>query len=234
MAVSQSGRHAGGGRAVTGGLQLSDLVLRLKGRLMVQISVSVVPGDVLTVMGASGSGKSSLLAAIIGAAPAAFSVSGGVRLGARDVSGLPPHARRIGILFQDDVLFPHLSVGQNLGFGLPSGQSRAARRDLIDAALVQAGLEGFAGRDPATLSGGQRARVALLRTLLSRPEALLLDEPFSRLDAELRLQFRSFVFSETRRLGLPVILVTHDPDDARAAAGPVMDPLGREILLPPR
>lgn len=233
MAVSQSGWHAGGGRSVTGGLQLSGLVLRLKGRLMVQISVSVAPGEVLTVMGASGSGKTSLLAAIIGAVPPAFSLSGRVCLGARDVSGLPPHARRIGILFQDDVLFPHLSVGQNLGFGLPAGHSRAARRDLIDAALVQAGLAGFAGRDPATLSGGQRARVALLRTLLSRPEALLLDEPFSRLDAELRVQFRSFVFSETRRLGLPVILVTHDPDDARAAAGPVMDPLGQEIRLPP-
>ncbi len=217
---------------MTGGLTLDALVLRLGARVIAQMSVEVAPSAVLTVMGPSGSGKSSLLAAIIGAAPRAFTVSGRVLLGARDVSDAAPHARRIGILFQDDVLFPHLSVGQNLGFGLPPGQSRAQRQTAIDTALERAGMAGFAGRDPATLSGGQRARVALLRALLSRPDALLLDEPFSRLDAELRAQFRAFVFSQTRAHGLPVILVTHDPDDARAAAGRIMDPMGRELALP--
>jgi putative thiamine transport system ATP-binding protein len=217
---------------VSTGLELCNLVLRLKDRLIAQMSVRVAPAEVLTVMGPSGSGKSTLLAAIIGAAPAAFTLSGQVILGARDVSNLPPHARRIGILFQDDVLFPHLSVGQNLGFGLVSGQTGAARRATIEAALAAAGLAGFAARDPATLSGGQRGRVALLRALLARPEALLLDEPFSRLDAALRAQFRSFVFAETRKHGLPVILVTHDLEDARAAGGRVMDPMGQELRLP--
>lgn len=216
---------------MTAGLEISNLTLSLKGRPVAQMSARVAPGEVLTVMGPSGSGKSILLAAIIGAAPAAFTVGGEVRLEGRDLGTLPPQARRIGILFQDDVLFPHLSVGQNLGFGLPAGHSRAQRRTLIETALAQAGLGGFADRDPATLSGGQRARVALLRTLLAQPKALLLDEPFSRLDAELRTQIRTFVFAETRARGLPVILVTHDPEDARAAGGKIVDPQGREILL---
>ena len=97
---------------------------------------------------------------------------------------------------------------------------------MIDAALVNANLAGFADRDPATLSGGQRARVALLRVLLSRPRALLLDEPFSKLDSALREQFRSFVFAEVRSHKLPTILVTHDPADRNSAGGPEME-IGR-------
>ncbi|MEH6773813.1 MAG: ATP-binding cassette domain-containing protein, partial [Cereibacter changlensis] len=124
------------------------------------------------------------------------------------------------------VLFPHLSVGGNLGFALPPGLRGAARRARIAAALEQAGLPGFADRDPATLSGGQRARVALFRTLLAEPCALLLDEPFSRLDADLREQIRSFVLDRARDRGLPVILVTHDAEDARAAGGSVISPMG--------
>jgi putative thiamine transport system ATP-binding protein len=126
-------------------------------------------------------------------------------------------------LFQDDVLFPHLSVAQNLGFGLRPGGSRADRQGRVEAALDRMGLCGFGPRDPASLSGGQRARVSLARTLLAEPQARLLDEPFSRLDQTLRAQIRDLVFSETRNL--PVILVTHDPEDARAAGGPVVSPL---------
>jgi putative thiamine transport system ATP-binding protein len=100
---------------------------------------------------------------------------------------------------------------------------RQARRQRIRAALEEAGLEGFEERDPATLSGGQRARVALLRTLLAEPRALLLDEPFSKLDVALRARIRRFVFEHARAQALPTLLVTHDPADAAAAGGPVIE-----------
>ena len=106
-----------------------------------------------------------------------------------------------------------------MGFGLKPGPNRAR---IIEAALADAGLAGFGQRDPATLSGGQRARVSLLRVLLSEPEALLLDEPFSKLDPALRAQFRNFVFDSARQAGLAVLLVTHDFEDAKAAGGPIL------------
>ena len=143
-------------------------------------------------------------------------------LGDDDITRLPPEARRLGILFQDDLLFPHLSVGGNLAFGLPRKQSRKERAQLIADALDSFGLAGFASRDPATLSGGQRARVALLRTLLSQPRALLLDEPFAHLDPDTRDTVRMLVVDEVRRRALPTLLVTHDEEDARFAAGPII------------
>ena len=209
------------------GLQLRNLTIRQGDTALVSLDLTVPAGGVLTVMGASGSGKSTLLAALIGTLPRGFAMTGQVVLNGRDVTALPTRLRRIGILFQDDVLFAHLSVGGNLGFGLPARTpDRAAR---IDAGLAAMGLAGFAPRDPATLSGGQRARVALLRALLAEPQALLLDEPFSRLDTDLRGQIRSLVFGRARDLGLPLVLVTHDAEDARAAAGPVVSPLGQPV-----
>ena len=217
---------------MSGTLDLQGLRIFHQERLVVDLNLTVPPGDVLTIMGASGSGKSTALAAITGTLPPAFRLEGRILLAGRDVTTLPPHQRRIGLLFQDDVLFPHLSVGQNLGFALPpSVKGRAARRALIDAALDQAGLPGFAARDPATLSGGQRARVALMRTLLAQPCALLLDEPFSRLDAGLRAQIRGFVLSRIHENGLATILVTHDAEDARAMSGRVVSPLGTPVPL---
>lgn len=205
------------------GLRLEALTLALGKERLLSLDASIGAGEVLTVMGPSGSGKSSLLAAIIGALPPAFALRGRVRLDGRDVSGLPTEARQIGILFQDEMLFPHLSVGANLAFGLPPAlRGRAARRARIDAALDDVDLPGFRDRDPATLSGGQRARVALMRTLLAEPKALLLDEPFSRLDAALREQVRELVFRLARERGLPVLLVTHDEGDAEAAGGRVI------------
>ena len=139
------------------------------------------------------------------------------------ITALPAQKRRLGILFQDDLLFPHLSVGANLAFGLDSGVTgRRARRAKVEEALAQAGLAGFHDRDPATLSGGQRARAALMRTLLASPRALLLDEPFSKLDRPLRKDIREFVFGHARALGVPTLLVTHDHEDAEAAGGPVV------------
>jgi putative thiamine transport system ATP-binding protein len=202
---------------------LDALQIDHAGTPLVRLSARVTPGQVLTVMGPSGSGKSTLLAALIGALPAAFTLSGRVLLNDEDITTLPTAQRRIGILFQDDVLFPHLSVAQNLGFGLRPGGSRVDRQARVEAALDRMGLSGFGPRDPASLSGGQRARVALARTLLAEPLALLLDEPFSKLDQALRAQVRDLVFAETHNL--PVILVTHDPEDAHAAGGPVVSPM---------
>ncbi|MXP62156.1 ATP-binding cassette domain-containing protein [Roseomonas sp. M0104] len=205
------------------GLALRDVVLRLDGRaLFAPLSLEVAPGGVVTLMGPSGCGKSSLLAWLCGTLDPALAGQGSACLDGMDLDGLPPERRRLGILFQDDLLFPHLSVGGNLGFGLRPGLPRAERRARIEAALVEAEMPGFAARDPASLSGGQRARVALMRVLLAEPRALLLDEPFSRLDAALRGRFRRFVLDHAAALRLPVLLVTHDPADAEAAGGPVL------------
>jgi len=208
-----------------GSLRLDRVFIRLGGRdLFRHLSLAVAPGEVVTVMGPSGCGKSSLLAFICGTLDPAFSAGGRLLLGDENISGLPPEQRRLGILFQDDLLFPHMTVAENLAFGLPPAlRGRKERRARIEAALAQAGLSGFGDRDPATLSGGQRARIALLRTLLAEPRALLLDEPFGRLDAGLRARFRQTVFAHGRARGLATLLVTHDPADAAAAGGQIIE-----------
>ncbi len=216
---------ASAGAAPEGALELEGLGLRLAGRRLIEpLDLVVPPGEIATLMGPSGVGKSSLLDFLCGTLDPAFEGEGRARLGGEDLLDLPPERRRLGILFQDDLLFPHLSVAENLAFGLsPAVRGRAARRARIAEALAEAGLEGFEARDPATLSGGQRARVALFRTLLAEPRALLLDEPFSRLDAGLRDRVRRFIFRHARVRRLPTLLVTHDPADARAAEGPVVE-----------
>ena len=182
--------------------------------LVDDLCLRVAGGDVFTLMGASGSGKSTILNWLIGALDPVFAVRGELWLGGVRRDQLPIEARRIGILFQDDLLFPHLSVGQNLAFALPAQiNGRSARRALVERTLADVGLAGFHDRDPATLSGGQKARISALRALLAEPEALVLDEPFSKLDAVLRGQFRAFVFDRIRELGIPTLLVTHDPAD---------------------
>ncbi len=205
-------------------LELRKVTLSLESaRLIGPLDLAIEPGEIVTLMGPSGCGKSSLLSFLCGTLDPVFRSGGEVLLEGRSLLERPPERRRVGILFQDDLLFPHLSVGENLAFGLaPEIKGRTARRARIEAALADADMDGFAGRDPATLSGGQRARVALLRTLLSQPRALLLDEPFSKLDAELRERFRRFVFSHAREAGLPTLMVTHDPSDAEATGGRVV------------
>ena len=163
----------------------------------------------------------SLLALVAGFLAPVFQSSGSVLLDGRDVLALPAEQRRIGLLFQDPLLFPHLSVGGNLRFALPAGTPDKDAR--VHAALAAVGLEGYADRDPDTLSGGQKSRVALQRLLLSEPHAVLLDEPFSRLDAGLRRDVRALVFSTLKRAGLPTLMVTHDPEDAEAAGGRIVN-----------
>lgn len=205
-------------------LVLEGVSLRLRGRSLIEgLDLTVLPGQIVTLMGPSGAGKSSLLDFICGTLDPSFEATGRVRLGGCDLTFLPPERRAVGILFQDDMLFPHLSVAENLAFGLPSALRGAQRRARVLKALEEAGLSGLGARDPATLSGGQRARVALFRTLLSEPRALLLDEPFGKLDSALRDRVRRFVFEHARASGRPTLLVTHDPADATVTSGPLVE-----------
>ncbi|KKJ75765.1 ABC transporter ATP-binding protein [Kiloniella litopenaei] len=205
-------------------LHLKELALSLRSQqLFSKLSLSISPGEIVTIMGPSGCGKSSLLAAISGTLERDFALEGQVLLDELNLINLPPEERHIGMLFQEDLLFPHMSVNDNLGFGIPAHiKDKKKRNTLIAQALDEAGLSEFENRDPATLSGGQRARIAVLRTLLSQPRALLLDEPFSKLDAELRARFRNFVFRHARANNLPTLMVTHDPDDAQSTGGKVI------------
>ncbi|MBK8073451.1 MAG: ATP-binding cassette domain-containing protein [Ramlibacter sp.] len=176
------------------------------------LQIDVPAGTVHTIMGASGSGKSSLLAAVCGTLGDGFVWDGQVTLDGTPVDTLPTSRRRVGILFQDDLLFAHMTVRENLLFAVPPG-TRAAREATVAHALARLELPDLANADPATLSGGQRARVAMVRALLAQPRALLLDEPFSRLDGPLRARMREFVIATVRERGIPALLVTHDAAD---------------------
>lgn len=185
--------------------------------LIEHLRLRVPSGVIHTVMGASGSGKSSLLAAVCGLLADGLQFDGEIALNGRRLDALPTERRRVGILFQEDLLFAHMTVFENLLFAVPPG-ARAERRARVTQALRDLEMPDFADTDPATLSGGQRARVALMRALLAEPQALLLDEPFSRLDAALRERMRSFVFELVRQRQIPVLLVTHDDADIADSA----------------
>ncbi|MGY3852152.1 ATP-binding cassette domain-containing protein [Aeromonas aquatilis] len=203
-------------------LSTTPLRLYLDENLLLSLpALQVAPGEVLTLMGPSGCGKSSLLAGLAGVLPGAqtdsgpIRLEGEIRLGERLLNALPPQARRIGMLFQDDLLFDHLTVAENLMFGMPARvKGHGPRREKAVATLAQVDLTSQADKLPGALSGGQKARVSLLRALLAEPEALLLDEPFSRLDKPLRAAFRQLVFAQIKALAIPAILVTHDEEDA--------------------
>jgi putative thiamine transport system ATP-binding protein len=205
------------------GLRLDRVSIALQGRTLLTADHHVPPGEVLTVMGPSGSGKSTLLAFIGGFLDPVFTATGHVFVDGIELTALPAEDRHVGLLFQDPLLFPHMSVAGNLAFAVAPGlKGRARRLALAEATLKGVGLEGLGDRDPDTLSGGQKARVALARVLLSSPRALLLDEPFSRLDTDLRQLMRELVFGKAKASSLPVLLVTHDNADAEAAGGPVI------------
>ena len=197
------------------GLVVEQLTLAVREKTLIEsLTFSIQPGEVFTLMGPSGCGKSSVLSFICGTLENDFFANGLVYLNERAIHDLPAEQRKVGILFQDDLLFPHLSVAGNLSFALAKSLDRKEKLRRIHQALSDAGLPDIANRDPASLSGGQRARVALLRTLLAEPKVLLLDEPFSKLDKALREAFRNFVFLHAKQRNLPVLLVTHDAEDA--------------------
>lgn len=205
-------------------LVLDAYEVRLHGRPLARLDMTVEPGTVTTVMGPSGAGKSSLLLGLAGLLPPGFSASGRVTLDGANVLALPPERRGFGMMFQDALLFPHMSVLGNVLFAVPrAGRGKKARRAAAMTALERVAMADLAGRDPSTLSGGQKSRVALARTLAGAPRALLLDEPFSALDQPLREATRAIVFDLARQDGLPVVMVSHDPADAAAAGGRVVE-----------
>lgn len=179
--------------------------------LFAPLDLSIAPREIAVIIAPSGMGKSSLLRWVAGLPSPNMTAHGSIELNGRDITQIPPEARRIGLIFQTPLLFPHMSVGDNLAFALPAKLPERQLR--VAEALGRAGLDGMESRDPATLSGGQSARIALLRTLLAEPEALLLDEPFASLDGAMRDQMLSLVQAESQRLNLPVLLVSHDPRD---------------------
>ena len=199
-------------------LELQGVSIKLGTRELVPaFDASVAAGEVLALMGPSGCGKSSLLAHLAGLLQPPLLGSGRILIAGQDVSRLATEQRRVGLLFQDDLLFPNLNVRDNLLFALLRGD-RQQRHAAAERALAQAGLAGFGARMPASLSGGQRARVSLLRALLAAPNVLLLDEPFSRLDAALREQMRGFVWQQLREHQVAGVLVTHDAQDVPSGA----------------
>ncbi|WP_010440138.1 ATP-binding cassette domain-containing protein [Vibrio cyclitrophicus] len=201
-------------------LYLNDLAIHRKGgdSLFSALNVTLESGQVLALMGPSGCGKSTLLDAIAGHLNGEFSYTGSVVLNDIHLDNIPSHQRKVGILFQDDLLFPHLKVWENLAFSLPNSIRGSARQNQAMKALQDIELTHLAESFPDQISGGQRARVSLARMLLAKPKLALLDEPFSKLDQELRAQFRDWVFEQLSKANIPTLMVTHDETDVPKGA----------------
>lgn len=182
--------------------------------LLQDLSLQVAAGEVVALLGASGSGKSTLLKTIAGIEVAD---GGEVWIGGESMQGVPVERRGVGLIFQDFALFPHLDVGDNVAFGLVErGVRRAAARERALEMLHSVGLAVPATQKVWTLSGGEQQRVALARALIVQPRVLLLDEPFSALDADLRGRLRADFSQRIADQGIAALWVTHDEDEARA------------------
>lgn len=191
---------------------------------LLSLDEEINPGEVLSIMGPSGSGKSTLLNAIAGQLTAPFSMTGSIYINDKCINNMPAHKRGVGVLYQDPLLFEHMTVGQNIAFALPSSAlSKALREQRVHDMLAEVGLSDLQHRPVQTLSGGQQARIALLRTLAAAPEVVLLDEPFSKLDSATKTQMRTWVFEQLKARGLPTLLVTHDNEDVDAAQGHLIE-----------
>lgn len=182
--------------------------------LLAGVSLQVAAGDIVALLGASGSGKSTLLKIVAGIESMD---SGAVHIGGRSMQGVPPERRGVGLIFQDFALFPHLDVWDNVAFGLiEQGVPRKQARQRAQEMLQSFGLDVPVGQKVWLLSGGEQQRVALARALIVQPRVLLLDEPFSALDADLRSQLRAEFVRRISAQGTAALWVTHDEDEARA------------------
>lgn len=202
-------------------LEVQDLSVQIGGReILKDLSISLDAGSFTAILGPSGCGKTTLLRAIAGLVPPS---SGTIRFGKQLVSlsslVLPPHKRKIGYVPQEGGLFPHLTVAENVGFALDKSElTKDQRRQIVSEMLALVGLEDFAERAPHQLSGGQQTRVALARALAIQPKIVLLDEPFSALDAELRNELREEVCALLKKRETTSIMVTHDREEALVSA----------------
>ncbi|WP_305370309.1 ATP-binding cassette domain-containing protein [Photobacterium leiognathi] len=181
--------------------------------LLASFSLHIAKGEIVTLMGPSGCGKSTLLNYLAGHLNPEFTAKGALTLNNQAITEVPAHLRNIGVLFQDDLLFPHLTVWENLAFALPNNIKGNERKHQALTALAQLELAELANAYPHQISGGQRARISLTRLLMAKPQLILLDEPFSKLDSALRQQFRDWVFQQIQQASIPTLMVTHDKQD---------------------
>jgi len=196
-------------------LRVESLKLKLRNFELRDISFEVERGEHFAIVGPTGSGKSLLLETIAGI----YSPnSGRIIIDGTDVTATPPEKRGVGIVYQDCMLFPHMSVYDNIAYGLRMRRvDRESIRERVRELSEMLGIEKLLDRRPSTLSGGEKQRVAIARALAVKPKIMLLDEPFSALDAETRVRLRDSIFRILRKEGVAVVHVTHIEDDARTA-----------------
>lgn len=213
------------------GLQVTDLSHRFGARQVVdRVNLTIAPGEVHCLVGPSGCGKTTTLRLVAGLETLQ---QGRIMLNGRVLAepgqSLPPERRRVGLMFQDFALFPHLRVGENVAFGLPGGDRRQREQRVADL-LTAVNMGAFAKAYPHTLSGGEQQRVALARALAAAPEVMLLDEAFSALDTSLRAQVREETLALLRQSGAPTLLVTHDAEEAIRVGDRIHAMLGGRIV----
>ncbi|MEO9274172.1 ATP-binding cassette domain-containing protein [Marinomonas sp. 5E14-1] len=205
-------------------LSVNAFTLSTKNKVLIKdLSFTIEKGQVLSLMGPSGIGKSSLLHYLSGTLSPTLTATGNVLLDNNTLHNQSIQSRKVGLLQQMPLLFPHMSILENLLFAIPPEIKKQERQDLAYQALEKLNMPDKAHSLPKQLSGGQQARVALLRTLLAKPDFLLLDEPFSKLDPALRRDVRTFVLAEIRHANIPALLVTHDAEDAKAMEGKCLE-----------